>query len=397
MKTIFQHKIAFLLLLCFIINSCSETYDLQSDTYEEALIVEATITNELKNQEIKLTKTTKTVDEEVQVETGATVSITSDKGNNYIFHENSGVYLSDEVFKAEPGTKYVLTIITSAGKTYQSTSETLTTENEIEDVTANVVTDAKEGRGVQIKVKSSDPTKTSKYYRFEYEETYKIVAPIWWGYKLIVSGPREIKSVSNDPNTKVCYSTKNSTDILQLNTTTLQEDKVDYTVRFISDQNYIISHRYSILVREYVQNLASYTFYKTLKEMSGSGSLLSPRQPGFISGNITCITDFNSKVIGFFDVSSVSTKRIFFNYADLFPGENLPPYYTDCSNKYYLFCFGFHDNPPCSGDQLINDLTTNAVTVNYYDPVRKDYYMVNAPCGDCTTFSSNVIPSFWID
>ncbi|MBF4494058.1 DUF4249 domain-containing protein [Flavobacterium sp. MR2016-29] len=399
MKTIFINKIALFFLLSVIISSCTETYNLQTNTYEEALVVEATITNELKQQEIRLTKTSQFEDEGIKTEKGANVNVKDNKGNNYHFIEQDTIYVSETAFKAEPNTEYSLEIITADGKRFESTKEVLTTASKIESITPEVVTDSKEGRGVRISVKSYDPTNTSKYYRYKYEETFKIITPVWTSTKLVVTGPRELTEVPNSTDTKVCYSTKNSVDILQYTTTNLQEDRVNFSVRFISDQNYIISHRYTILVKQYVQNVESYSFYKTLKEIASSSSILSPKQPGFINGNIKCVTNSDYKAIGFFDVSSVDIKRIFFNYSDLFPGENLPPYYTDCSNKYYWFCFGFSTDPEraCMGPQLISDIQQNLVTPNFYDPTRLDYYMVNAPCGDCTTFSSNKIPSFWIN
>ncbi|KUJ63312.1 hypothetical protein AR687_03950 [Flavobacteriaceae bacterium CRH] len=393
MKTIYVYKILFFLLLSTLISSCTDAYNLQTNTYEEALVVEATITNELKNQEIKLTKTAKFEEEGIKTVVGANVNVNDNKGNTYHFQEADGKYISETPFKALPNTEYTLEISTADGKKYQSSNQTLTTETEIESVTSKVITDPKEGRGVQINVKSYDPANTSKYYRYEYEEAYKIITPKWYHYKLIITGPREVTQVPNETNKKICYSVKNSTDILQSTTTNLQEDRVDFPIRFISDQNYIISHRYSILVKQYVQNIESYTFYKTLKEISSSGGILSPKQPGFINGNIKCINDSDSKVIGFFDVSSFSSKRMFFNYKDLFPGESLPPYYTDCTNRFYNFCWGFSD-PPCAGGTMMYDLENNYITlIDESTP----YYMVNAPCGDCTIFSSNVIPSFWTE
>ena len=56
-KTIYS--IILLLVFSFIVNSCTEPYILETNTYEEALVVEATITNELKKQEITLTKTSR--------------------------------------------------------------------------------------------------------------------------------------------------------------------------------------------------------------------------------------------------------------------------------------------------------------------------------------------------
>ena len=40
-----------------ILSSCTEPYLLQSSNFEEALVIEATITNEFKKQQIKISKT----------------------------------------------------------------------------------------------------------------------------------------------------------------------------------------------------------------------------------------------------------------------------------------------------------------------------------------------------
>lgn len=393
MKTIYIKNYILILLLSLLSGSCAETYVLQSDTYEEALVVEATITNEFKKQEIKLSKTAKLEDDGVENEIGAAVTVKDDSGGIFPFKEENGIYVSESEFQAQPNKKYSLEIKTKDGKIYQSFNETLTTDNKIEDIIPTVITDSKEGRGVEIRVHAFDPTNTSKYYRYEYDETYKIIAPVYREEKLVVTGPRSIALEPNDPNTRICYSTKSSNDIILTTTTNLQEDRIDFPVRFISDQNYIISHRYSILVKQYVQNLESYTFRKTMKEISSSESVLSPKQPGFVSGNIKCISDSNVKVIGFFEVSSFSSKRIFFNYSDLFPGEPLPPYYTDCKEEAYKFCFGFSD-PPCQGSTLIHIINSNSMT---YDRNIEEviYYTVPVECGDCTSFSSNEIPPFW--
>ncbi len=394
MKIITKYRSIFLLVLFAIFTSCAESYTLSSDNYEEALVVEATITNELKTQEIKLSKTAKLEDDGVEIESGATVTIKDNTGTVYPFIEKDGIYVSENPFQAAANTIYTLEIKTKDGKVYESTNETLTTENPILDVTPAVVTDSKEGRGVQIRVTNYDPTNTSKYYRYEYEETYQIVAPVWRQEKLVVTGPENVELQPNDPNTRTCYSTKISNDIILTTTTDLQEDRVNFPVRFISDQNYIISHRYSILVKQYVQSLASYTFRRTMKEISSSGSVLSPKQPGFVSGNIRCVSHTDQKAIGFFEVSSFSSKRMFFNYKDLFPGELLPPYVTDCTEEEYKFCFYFSAPNPCEGKLLIDRLNANRVRYKF-NIEASFYYTVPVECGDCTSFSSNQIPSFW--
>jgi Domain of unknown function (DUF4249) len=313
------NKIVVLVLVTFFAISCTEPYALQTNSFEEALVIEATLTNELKNQEIKISKTYKFEENGPTFETGATVSVTDDLGTEYLFEEQNGSYFSTVAFQAETGREYKLHITTSDGKTYSSTQQKLTTINQIESVVPTVITNTEGQRGVQIGVNNYDPTNTSKYYRYEYEETYKIIAPKWKPVNAVVLpndgvvGHPFIALFDRTSEERICYSTVKSNSLLFTTTTLQAEDRVsNFPVRFISNQNYIITNRYSILVKQYVQSLESYTFYKTLSEISGSGSILSQNQPGFFYGNIRSDDNPTEKVIGFFDVASVSSKRIFF-------------------------------------------------------------------------------------
>lgn len=405
MKQLFIYKIFPILLLCFAINGCTEQYILQTNNFENALVVEATITNELKKQTIKISRTFRLEENGPIFESGADVSITDNEGNQYQFEEEDSIYVSTTEFKAIQGRKYKLNFTTRDGSSYNSTSENLTAVNEIENMTATVQT--REGQiGVQINVNSYDPNRTSKYYRYEYEETYKIITPLWDPDTAILLPPLEIgghKEIGLIPRTgesKTCYSTDYSKDIILTTTNELSEDRVNFPVRFISNKNYIISHRYSILVRQYIQSLEAYTFYKTLKELSGSESILSQNQPGFFYGNINALNNPNEKIIGFFEVSSVSSKRIFFNYENLFPNEPIPPYKEECEIRNWVFCFE-SANPDCKGAILLSNIETNQLlyldNYLYTNGINQVYKMVPPPCGDCTTFSSNKIPSFWIN
>lgn len=374
------------------LTGCTEPLALETNTFEDAIVVEATITNELKKQEIKITRTYKFESDGPIFESNAQVFIKDNLGNQYNFQETSDKYISENEFKALPNRNYTLHIITEDGKSYSSSNELLTTENNIQDIVPNVKTI--EGvRGVELNVKSFDPTNTSKYYRYEYDETYKIIAPFWVMKEAIVTGPQSINIINRTSEARVCYSTEKSTKIIQTSTNDLTEDRVNFPVRFISNQNPIISHRYSILVKQYVQSLAAYTYYKTLNEISTNESILSQNQPGFLYGNIKSNSNPNEKVIGFFEVASVSEKRIFFNYIDLFPNEPLPPYFIKCEPFDLFFCFGPADH--CNGYTIIESLTNKTIT--YHSGTNNDYTFVESPCGDCTRISSNIKPTFWID
>ena len=400
MKKIFYIKSILFLLLALTVVGCVEPYALKTNTYEEALVVEATITNELKKQEVKISKTYRFEENGPTFETDATVFVTDNNGNQYEFEEQADKYVSTSEFQAISGRQYQLNITTNDGRTYISKTETLTTINQIESVNAAVAT-IDGDTGVQITVNNFDPSNTSKYYRYEYEETSKVTAPKWKPFKAVVVPPNAeinhpfIELVPRETEATTCYSLAKSNTLLLKSTNLQSEDRVtDFPVRFISNADYTIAERYSILVKQYIQNLESYTFYKTLSEISGSGSILSQNQPGFFYGNIRSVDNPSEKVIGFFDVASISSKRIFFNYHELFPGAQYPPYFDECTEFEFKYCF---DPAPaeCDGTRLNGLVTSNSLIYLLHTGIIYTY--IKPICGDCSSFSSNVRPAFWID
>src|SRR5690606_29594844 len=112
---------------------------------------------------------------------------------------------------------------------------------------------------------------------------------------------------------EICYSTEYSTGINQTATTELNENRVfRFPVKYLSKLDPKIQTRYSILVKQYVQSVEAYTFYKIVKELGSVESLLSQSQPGYVAGNVVSDADPDEKVLGFFEASSMTEKRIYF-------------------------------------------------------------------------------------
>jgi hypothetical protein len=399
MKVLFRF-LTILVLLTTI--ECTTPYEYQTNGFDDVITIEATITDQYKTQEIKLTRTYKLEEKTPTPETKAIVFVTDDQGNKYDFKENATSYTSINQFQASPGRTYELHIRTQDGRSYVSSAEKLTQQTQIESVNAAAIT--KEGvLGVEITVNSNDPTNSSKYYRYEYEETTQIFAPKWYPEELVVTSNGRVTFQERTTEARICYNTEKSNTLLLTNTSNLSEDKVtDFPIRFISSKDHIIRNRYSILVKQYVQSLAAHTFSETLKEISDNGSILSQTQPGFFYGNIKSVDNPSEKVIGYFDVSSYSEKRIFFNFTDLFPKERRPEYQYDCpapvpeseiDQYFYNYCFSA--SPLCQGN-LVVELIRTKIKV-FFPNEGPQYLLYPIECGDCTSFSSNIKPSFWID
>jgi hypothetical protein len=124
--------------------------------------------------------------------------------------------------------------------------------------------------------------------------------------------------------------------------------------------------------------------------------VFSETQSGFLQGNVFSKNDATQKVIGFFEVTSFDSKRVFFNYADLFVDEDLPLYYVVCDD---FFKPDILTVDPLSGiwtgSPLVQAINEG---FQYFDNEGDPpYRLVLNVCGDCTNLGSNEIPDFWID
>ena len=398
-------KINVFILLAFltVIVGCTEVYDLETKNFESLLVVEATITDELKPQQIKLSKTYRLESNEPNEVSNAQVWVEAGTGQQFDFAQTEpGLYTSVNSFQAEAGTNYTLHVVLSDGTTYVSTPEVVPPSSEIESLNAALETVNGE-QGIQVYANSSTNGSSATYFKYDYEETYKIIVPFYSGLDLSlinVDGTNglfyELELVPKPEDVKTCYSSNKSTEIIQTSLNDSQNNSVvQFPVRFIRSDNSILRERYSILVTQNVQSVEAYNFYKILKEIGTIENIFTDNQPGFIQGNMTAVDNSQENVIGFFQVTSTSTKRIYFYHGDF--GIPLPPYFYDCNfqeNVNYL------DQTTQDGDRNDYNFLYNVLvsgSYKYFDGQFPLYTLVGVQCGDCTSFSSTIIPEFWED
>ncbi|SHG27002.1 protein of unknown function [Flagellimonas flava] len=379
------------MVLPLLFYGCIEEFSAKFVDFESALVINATITDQLKQQEIQLSRTYKFSDEGPEGEQNAQVWVTSADGTRFDFQEGeAGTYRSEMAFAAVPNTDYTLSVTTQNGRSYTSNTARLSGSTQLDTLYAERITSDLGEDGMAIVISNSGDPESSGYYRYEYEETYKIIAPRFVGRDLAINPDGGWLFPERPLDEKVCYTTDLSSQIVLADTEDLDENRLErLMVRFISRDNYIISHRYSVLVRQYVQSFEAYNFYETLNNFSAQESLFSETQPGFLEGNVFSRDNKEEKVLGFFDVSTVHEKRIFFNYEDFFPGEPLPPYADPCGTS----------TPP--EDKLFNQVDLNLI--KYIDtnpepgPFAGPYIITPRICGDCTVLGIPEVPEFWTE
>lgn len=371
-----------------IASGCVEPIEIETGTYENALVIEGTITNELGFQEVLLSRTFRLEESGPSKESNAQVRVVSSV-NTYEFEEaEPGKYISVEPFRAQPGVAYTLEVTTANGDTYTSEPEELPQSAEIGALYAGK-TIFEDETGIAILVDVAGSEGTSGYYHYEFVETYKIVSPYHVEQDvLVVDG--EFVEIPKTREETICYVTEASNNVLLANTNSQAGNDLDaYLIKFMNKESYRTAHRYSILVRQYSISGEAYSYYETLKDFSESESLFSQNQLGLINGNISSVNDPDEPVIGMFSVSGVSSKRIFFSFEDYYtPGDFLPNAHVECE---VLF-------PPAGtvaqrewiGEQL------EMGSIKYFGfEMGSGYRFAKTGCIDCTVFGTNVAPEFW--
>ncbi len=387
------YRIPLVILILFCIINCTEEFVPKTDIFESILVVEANITDEFKEQRILLSKTFRFEDESrTNPERNAKVKIVDNLQNEYLFKETTpGIYTSISFFQALYDREYTLLIDTDDGKSYISDSVILTPQSNIDSLYAQRIFNDKGLEGIGIFVDSFDATEETSFYRYEFEATYRFTAPEFFDLDLIITSenPLEIKFVNRSVDKKVCYKTELFNNIVITNTEGLNENRLSrFLIHFIGIDNYAISDRYSINVHQFTQSRETQEFYRVLQDFSNSTTLFSQIQPGFILGNIKAVANEKENVLGLFQASSVSTKRIFFNYRDFFPEEDLPPFFEDCTI-----------GAPAVGPSFISLINADIFLFAGFngDPNSGPgpYNLVEKACGDCTEIGSSTVPKFW--
>ena len=429
---------------------CVEPFDVlpgisEANNLEGLLIVEANISNVEKRQQVLLSRlravesdSTVNVAEDrlfnatsafviqnglaPDFETGATVLVMDNQGRTFAFEESEpGTYESTVPFAAQANTSYQVTITTSDGMEYQSDEKELPQEAVLDRVYAERTINSNGVEGVSIRTDASFPNMSGRLLRYSFEETYKIIAPNWTAFEFETIRDQQdtdqfgnilypdVQLVPRTREERVCYNTDFSTSEVLVNGGMVAGNTIQGNqIRFIGRNNPIISHRYSILVRQFSVSAESFEFYETLSAFSQNESVFSQIQPGRVEGNVSNVNGDN-EVIGYFDVSSEVSQRFYFNYEDFFPGEPLPPYFGTVSCDRLISPIlenperdGPYPPPPFACPEgLISQWEKGLI--EFFDVnggpdlCEGPYFVTFTICGDCNVVGSNIVPEFWTE
>lgn len=251
-----------------------------------------------------------------------------------------------------------------------------------------------ENSGFKIYLNTHDRTNSTRFYSWNYSETWEIRSALSSGWEL-----RNGKIVERNPDNNIsrCWQENSSSSILLGSTERLSEDRLSgYPLVHVEGSSIKLSHLYSILVRQYGLNRDAYQYLETIKKNTEEiGTIFDPH-PSELRGNIRCVTNPNEQVIGWISAGTVSEKRIFISSAD----KSVKWAYRET----------------CEPIMTIHQDSIRTYLAKDFLIYRRDYfpyppppYIVPEPwkygdtiftiapklCIDCTLKGSNIKPSYW--
>jgi hypothetical protein len=367
------------ILIMILMSSCISEFLPQITEEKEMLVVEGLITDRRGTNTIKLSKSMPLGERSAARPLGGcSVTISDDLGNIFWLRESvTGIYNTDSIlFRGVVGRYYTLHISVQDGNrliNYESYPVEMKFVPPIDSVyyEKTVIREQFEKfdriEGCQIYIDTHDPTNNSKFFRWDYQETWKIRLPF------------------DIPN-QTCWISNNSKDINIESSLAFKEDRIPrHPVTYISNATDRLKTTYSILVNQYSLNEDEYNYWKKLKSITVSVGGLHDIIPASIPSNIVCIENPAEKVLGYFSVSAISSERIFIK--DSFQG--MVDQYAKCATD---TLYGGPDYIEGLGISIWTLFDTPAAP---FSSPRIRIFTETKGCADCTVRGNTIKPTFW--
>lgn len=309
---------AIILFIGTVITGCVDPYNPEIKDSQASLVVEASITDRPGWQIIKLSRSSPLIDNEPHPETDAFVTVSDDLGRVTEFLEQEpGFYttwmsagdLSAEVY-------YRLHIVTSDGEVYESEPELFPAPSPpINSVywefdTVGTADRTMPLKGIRFYLDLEAEEEQANNFRWELVETweYHTAHLIDYYYDGI------LHEWPDGLSYHICWFTGKINNIYMASTRHAESNSIKgFPLHYVSEETSRLQTRYSLQVLQYSLSDIAYDYWNQIAKQNQESGGIHERQPDYISGNIYNMNNQDEKVLGFFNLCSVSEKRIFVN------------------------------------------------------------------------------------
>jgi len=362
-------------LLVFSFLSCKEPYIPPNGSLEKPLLVVEANLEPAGTTSITLSRTTNLNDPAViRTENNATVTV--EGKDNTLFTLSSrgnGTYAGN--LNLALNNEYRLRI-KNAGKEYLSDWVKTIFNPPLDSISWK-----EEADGIHISVNTNDPTNTTKYFRWDYNETWEIRSR-YFSELIYVNGALRQRVLPAE-DVSVCWKYSPSTEIFLANSARLQSGIISQVpIAFIPRGDEKLFVRYSIVTKQYAMEKDAYNFFEIMKKNTEDiGSFFGPL-PSELKGNVHCVTNPDEPVIGFVTSSSVTQKRIFINSSEV----------SNWSSYFYCEEVLVRNHP----DSITQAVNLGWIPIHYSLFPDNKYIFTTPYCGDCISRGgANVRPAYW--
>lgn len=388
-----------ILITLSLFSSCIEPYIPQIGGYSSLLVVEGLVTDANSSYTVTLSRTERDPLGISPKVTDAVVSIYDDKGNTYsLKNAGNGSYKTDSTeFRGAVGNTYILHIILDDGAVYESQPCTMLPVADIDSVYFGIDKQfANNGtvdqQGISIYLDSRNGI-NNKYYRWTYEETWKFKIP----YPKSLNYINDTTILTIPIKDVYCWKNNKSDEILIHSTDPGASAEVNkMPIVFISsDLTDRLMLEYSILIKQYSVSEDEFRFWDNLKKVNQTGSDIFASVPYSVTSNVHNQTNYEERVLGYFQVSSMTQKRKYIYFDDI-ARSGLPHY----QNKCQLFL-----PDPAQYKMSWNQIYSLFCADSLYTFVEPIYYPGNIDiyrlvfttpdCSNCKLTGSIKRPDFW--
>lgn len=360
--------------LVVTIVSCKEIYAPKIVSSSSSYMVVEGVLNVGGPTSISISRTTKLDNKDFIGESGAQVTVEGkDNSTRSMLSNGTGIYTSPDL-NLNLNDEYRLRIRTSDGKEYLS--EYIKTR---ETPAIDSIIWKQEDNGLRLFVNTHDASGNTRYYRWEYGETWE-VRSFYHSHLIYIKDSNIVRNNFPWEDVSVGWKFDFSKSILLGSSAQLSSDIIYHApVNFIISGQEELGVRYSILVRQYALDKTGYAFYELMRKNTEQLGTIFDAQPSEVKGNIQCINDPEEQVIGYISASTITEKRIFIANQELVSWK----FKQDCST------INVRDHPD----------SIRAVFQVGLLPWRRDgdYYISSfARCIDVTERGATIIkPSYW--